>query len=66
MVYNEWTNHLQWKLSITDTLRLDIFGHFLLQYRGSPLSEVKNVLVTSVGTKIFILIKVVFSIASSI
>ena len=29
-----------------------IFGHFLQQYRGFPLSEVKNVLVTPVGTRI--------------
>jgi len=39
-----------------DTLGPDIFGHSLLQYRGFPLSEVKNVLVTPVGTKIFVLI----------
>ena len=37
-----------------DTLAPDIFGHFLLQYKGFPLSEVKNVLVTPVGTKLFI------------
>ena len=47
---------LQWSLSITDTLAPDIFGHFLLQYIGFPLSEVKNVLVTPVGTKLFITI----------
>ena len=35
-----------------DTLGPDIFILFLLQYSGS-FSEVKNVLVTSVGTKIF-------------
>ena len=29
----------------------DIFGHFLLQYRGFPLSEVENVLVTPFGDK---------------
>ena len=28
-------------------------GHFLLQYRGFPLSKVKNLLVTPVETKIF-------------
>ena len=49
-----------------DTLGPDIFGYFLLQYRGFPLSEVKNVLVTSVGTKIFVLIMEVFSIDSLI
>ena len=54
---------IQWNLSITDTLRPD---NFLLQYRGFPLSEVKNVLVTSVGTKIFVLIMEVFSIESLI
>ena len=32
----------------------DIFGHFLLQYRGFSVSEVKNVLVTPVGTKMFV------------
>ena len=52
---------IQWNLSITDTLGPDIFGHFLLQYRGFPLSEVKNVLVISFGTKIFVLIKEVSS-----
>ena len=59
-------NHLpiQWNLSITDTLGPDIFGHFLLQYRGFPLSEVKNVLVAPFGTKIFVLIMEVFSIES--
>ena len=31
---------VQWNLSITDTLGPDIFGQFLLQYRGFPLSEV--------------------------
>ena len=35
-------------------------GHFLLQYRGFPLSEVKNVLVTPFGTKSFVLITEVF------
>ena len=45
-----------------DTLGPDIFGHFLLLYRGFPLSEVKNVLVTPVGTKIFVLIMEVYSI----
>ena len=53
-------------LSITDTLGPDIFGQFVLQYRGFPLSEVKNILVTTVGTKIFILIMEVFSIVSLI
>ena len=46
------------------------YGHFgtryfwalLLQYRGSFLSEVKNVLVRPVGTKNFVLIMEVFSI----
>ena len=45
-----------------DTLGPAIFGRFLLQYRGFPLSEVKNVLVTPFGTKIFALIMEVFSI----
>ena len=58
--------YIQWNLSITDTLGPDIFWHFLLQYKGFPLSEVKNVLVTPVGTKIFILIMEVFSIVSLI
>ena len=39
---------------------LEIIGHFLLQYRGFPLLEVKSVLVTSVGTTIFVLIMEVF------
>ena len=61
-------NHrcIQWNLSITDTLEPSIFGQFLLQYRGLALSEVKNVLVTPVGTKIFVLIMEVFSIESLI
>ena len=50
---------IQWNLSITDILGP---GHFLLQYRGFSLSEVKNVLVTPFGTKIFVLIMEVFSI----
>ena len=41
-----------------DTLRPDIFKHFLLQYRGFTHLEVKNILVTSVGT---VLIMEVFS-----
>ena len=49
--------YVQWSLSVTDTLGPDIFGHFLLQYRGFPLSEGKNVLVTPVMTKIFVLNK---------
>ena len=57
---------LQWNLSIMDTLGPDIFDHFLLQYRGFPLSEVKNVLVTPVGTKIFVLIIKVLSMESLI
>ena len=57
---------IQWNLPITDTLGLDIFGHFLLQYRDFALSEVKNVLVTPFGTKIFVLIMEVFSIESLI
>ena len=48
------------------TLGPDIFGYFLLQYRGFPLSEVKNVLVTPFGTKIFVLIMEVFSVESLI
>ena len=52
---------IQWNLSITDTLGPDISGYFLLKYRGLPLSEVKNVLVTPFGTKIFVLIMEVFS-----
>ena len=43
-----------------DALGPDIFGHFLLQYRGFPLSEGKNVLMTPVGTKFFVLILEVF------
>ena len=42
------------------------FWPFLLQYRGFSLSEVKNVLVTPFGTKIFVLIMEVFSIESLI
>ena len=42
------------------------FWSFLLQYRGSPLSEVKNILMTSVGAKIYALIMEVFSIESLI
>ena len=49
-----------------DTLGQDIFDYFLEQYRGFPLSEVKNVLVTPVGFKIFALIMKVFSIVSLI
>ena len=49
-----------------DILRPDVFGHFLLQYKGLPLSEAKNVLVTSVGTKIFVLIMEIFCIVSLI
>ena len=59
-------NYVQWNLSIVDILGPDIFGNFLLQYRGFPLSEVKNVLVTHFGTKIFVLIMEVFSIVSLI
>ena len=54
---------IQWNLSITDTLGP---GQFLLQYRGFPLSEVKNVLVTPFGIKIFVLIIEVFSIETLI
>ena len=57
---------IQWNLSVTDTFGPDIFGHCLLQYRGLPLSEVKNVLVTPVETKIFVLIMEVFSTVSLI
>ena len=39
-----------------DTSGPDILGHFLLQYRDFPLSVVKNILVTPVGTKIFAVI----------
>ena len=42
---------MQWNCSIANILGPDIFGIFLLQYRGFPLSEVKNELVTRVGTK---------------
>ena len=49
-----------------DTLGPDIFSHFLLLYRGFPLSEVKNVLMTHFGAKIFVLIMEVFSIVSLI
>ena len=52
---SKFISNIQWNLSITDTLGPDIFGHFLLQYSFS-LSEVKNVFVTPVGTKIFVLI----------
>ena len=48
-----------------DILRSDIFDAFLLQHRGFPLSEVKNVLVTSVGKKIAIIMEI-FSIVSLI
>ena len=34
---------IRWNLSVTDTVGPDIFGNFLLQYRGLPPSEVKNV-----------------------
>ena len=47
-----------------DILGPDHFGHFMLQYRGLSLSEVKNVLVTPVGIAIFVLIMEVFSIVS--
>ena len=56
--------HLQWNLSIMDTLGPDIFGQ--LQYGGLPLSVVKNVLGTPVGTKILVLVMEVFSIVSLI
>ena len=59
-------NIIQWNLSIADILGPDIFGNFLLQYRGFPLSEVKNVLVTRFETKIFVFIMEVFSIVSLI
>ena len=49
-----------------DTFGPDIFGHFLLQYIGFPRSEVKNVLMTPFGTKIFVLTMEVFSIESLI
>ena len=57
---------LQWNLSTMDILGPRMFGHFLLQYRGFPHSEVKNVLTRPVGTKIFVLIMEVFSIMSLI
>ena len=47
---------LQWNLFIMITFGPDILGHFLLQCKCFPLSEVYNVLVTPVGTKIFVLI----------
>ena len=47
--------HIQRNFSIAATL-IYIFGHFLLQYRGFPLSEVKNALRTPAGTKRFVLI----------
>ena len=47
-----------------DIFRPKIFGHFLLQYRSFPLSEVKSALVTPV--KYFVLIMEVFSIVSLI
>ena len=31
----------QWNLSVTDTLGLDIFGHFMLQYRGFLFHRLK-------------------------
>ena len=68
-VITQWwreISKLQWNLSITDILVPGIFGHNLLQYRGFPLSEVKNVLTRPVGTKIFVLIMDVFSIVSLI
>ena len=54
-----YIKEIQWNLSITDTLGLDIFGHFLLQYWGN---EVENVLVTPFRTKIFVLMMEVFPI----
>ena len=68
MIYNVLLAnlHIQWNLSIANNLGPDIFGDFLLQHRGFPLSEVKNVLVTPVGTKIFVLIMEVFFIESLI
>ena len=45
-----------------DTLGPNIFGYFLLQCTGFPLSEVEIVLVIPVGAKIFVLTMEVFSI----
>ena len=61
-----FSNYLQWNLSIMDTSGPDILGRFLLQYRDFPLSVVKNILGTLVGTKIFAVIVEVFSIVSLI
>ena len=49
-----------------ETLGPDSFGHFLLQYKSFPLTEVTNALVTPVGAKIFVFLMVVFSIESLI
>ena len=57
---------IQWNLSITDTLGPDIFGYFLLQYRGFPLLEIKILSVTYVGAKFFALIMEAVSIVSLI
>ena len=51
---------------LLNTLGPDTCSHFLLQYRGFPISVVENVLITPVVNKIFVLIMEVFSIASSI
>ena len=56
----------QRNLSITDTLGPYIFGHFCCNIEVFPLSEVKNVLVTPIGIKIFVLIMVIFSIVSAL
>ena len=48
---------IQWNLSIYNGhFGTRYFWPFLLQYRGLPLSGVKNALVTPVGTKILSLL----------
>ena len=58
--------YIQWNLYITETLGSDIFDCFLLQYRGFPLSEINNILVTPADTKFIVLIMKVLSIVALI
>ena len=55
-------------LNTVESLYNGHFGtsYFLLQHRGFPLSKVKNILVTLVGTKSFVLILEVYFISSMI
>ena len=67
-IYIIYLDTLQHKIYVRTVEPLN-YGHFgtryfqpfLLQYRGFPLSEVKNLLVTPDGTKIFVLIMVLLS-----